>query len=298
MKYFCHCFAILFLSCLAARASVFENLTITITNAAGTTNGQLLTVNSDVRTWTNVVYVPASQILTNSSASGAAANLRNHLGIYGFTGLKVYAFTSTSTTLRSGDGGHIVASLSAGWGTLTYTTNTYGTNVAVRVPLEGEPSPAQRTNIASGIGHMINSSANTNLTLVHGTNVSGAVPQATHATNADNATYSTNSVHLLSTFASASNSITLNNGYWAYQAIGPFSVTNCVGSTAGFGTWATLWASNSLSTSITGYVTVPTIRAIGPGTTNALVIAAGKAGVFSFFAPGTFATNYCTAAQQ
>src|SRR5437016_5908128 len=55
--------------------------TVTVTNAP-TTNGQTITINGSVRTWTNAVVNPGSEVLTNSTVNGAATNLFNELANY------------------------------------------------------------------------------------------------------------------------------------------------------------------------------------------------------------------------
>src|SRR5438045_2588448 len=89
MKYFRAILILLLTSC-AVRGSTITTVTIAVTNAAGTTNGQTLTVNSDVRTWTNNVVTAATQILTNSTQSGAAQNLLNQVALHPFNALQLF----------------------------------------------------------------------------------------------------------------------------------------------------------------------------------------------------------------
>ncbi len=156
VKYLWPC--LVFALCLTARADYY-NVTITVTNVGGViTNGSSYTIGSSTRTWTNSVYVPASQILTNGTLAGAAGALKIQAAAYPFSGAQIFA-TTYGITLRSN--AFFSATISAGWGTLVFTTNVTTAAVAVSVPLSTY-SQAQQTNVASGIGAMANSSANTN----------------------------------------------------------------------------------------------------------------------------------------
>lgn len=154
----------LLLACLSTQAaSTIIQLTITVTNSAGTTNGQTLTINSDVRTWTNSVFNSATQILTNNTVSGAANNLITQIFQHPFTGLTIIGTTTSNLVLQTAlNGASPSVSMSAGWGTFSLATNTITPAIVVRVPIEVETA-AQRTNIASLVAAMINSDCNTNL---------------------------------------------------------------------------------------------------------------------------------------
>ena len=85
---------------------------------------------------------------------------------------------------------------------------------------------------------MINSSYNTNLTLVWGTNVSGAVAQATHATNADKTTTATNAINATNVFGKVdfglltngnnftNGSLVVSNGTSLYPTNGGIIIAN------------------------------------------------------------------------
>lgn len=164
-------FAILpLLACPAAwAAAATTNIitaTIVITNTTGVTNAATITVNGDTRTWTNSVFLPVSQILTNSYAGhpigGAASNLFNHVANSAFAGGVTLARSGTNgIALRGAVGGPMAVSVSAGYASITLTTNTLSPVVGVRVPYTAEGAQ-QQTNITSGIVDMLSSSANTN----------------------------------------------------------------------------------------------------------------------------------------
>jgi hypothetical protein len=57
----------------------------------------------------------------------------------------------------------LTVTLSAGWGTVTYSTQSVTTMITVRIPIEGEPSAAQRTNIISALQSALAGTRNTNV---------------------------------------------------------------------------------------------------------------------------------------
>ena len=133
----------------------FVTATISVTNTTGTTNGQTITVNGNTRTWTNSVSVPTTQILTNNTSTGAATNLYLHVANTPFTSLALGRTTSTNITLATQPGGTITVTLSDGWGSVSYSTNTLTSARAVRVPLTVE-SAGPRAEIASQLVTGIN----------------------------------------------------------------------------------------------------------------------------------------------
>lgn len=145
---------------LAARADLIT-ATVAITNAAGTTNGQTITLNASVRTWTNNVYTPSAQILTNSTPTGAATNLFNHLGFAPLAGTSVSYGSSTSLVVRGFPNSALTVTLSDGYGTVVYTTNTTTSAQVLRVPYSVESAAAQ-TNGATGLVDWLNLNAATN----------------------------------------------------------------------------------------------------------------------------------------
>lgn len=152
---------ILMLLALPAAAQTITTATITVTNTA-TTNGQTITVNGTVKTWTNSVYTAATDILTNNSAAGALTNLFVHYSSYPVGGGATLSYqSSTSLAIRSFPGQALTVALSAGWGTSVSTTQSLTAASVVRVPYTVEGA-AQRTNIASAVSAIIEGSENTN----------------------------------------------------------------------------------------------------------------------------------------
>jgi hypothetical protein len=131
-----------------AQAGNVITATIAVTNAAGTTNGNSITVNGDTRIWTNAVTTPATQILNATNPALAATALLNHAAVYTFTNLYLGQTTATNITLRSRDGGALDVVLSNGWGTVTLVTNVLTSAVALRLPITVE-AESNRVNLAN-----------------------------------------------------------------------------------------------------------------------------------------------------
>lgn len=153
-----------FFVALSLRASTVVTATVAVTNTAGTTNGQTITVtvgagSPDVRTWTNAVYIEASQILTNNSQTGATENLLEQVALHPFTSVQVFQTGSTNVVLRAAKDTTLTVTLSAGWATVAYVTNTIGLGIVVRTPPDIETA-AQQTNVASQLALYLNRSTN------------------------------------------------------------------------------------------------------------------------------------------
>jgi len=146
---------------LSVPAAEIVTATISITNTAGTTNGQAITVNGNVRTWTNSVYSPASMILTNETSAGAATNLFNQVASFPYPGLTLSRTTSTNVVLKSAPDFTLTVALSAGWGKVDYVTNNTTAATVVRVPPSVETNPV-RTNVASGLALWLGDNSSTN----------------------------------------------------------------------------------------------------------------------------------------
>jgi hypothetical protein len=138
-----------------ARAGTIVTATVTVTNTAGTTNGQTITVNGDLRTWTNSVPFPSSQILTNNSIGGCATNLYLAAAAYPFVNLSLAQLTNGITLLTAPNAG-VTVTLSPGWGLVVYSTNQLQTAITLRLPITVEISTVQ-TNLATQIAQALES---------------------------------------------------------------------------------------------------------------------------------------------
>jgi hypothetical protein len=104
--------------------------TLTITNAANinATNAYTITVNADVRTWTNSVVNAATQILADTDDATALANL---VSAYEGTPVSSLQFSvvpgQNAVRWTTAEGGSLTITLSTNtWGSVSYTTNTIG----------------------------------------------------------------------------------------------------------------------------------------------------------------------------
>ncbi len=156
-----------------------DRITATLVVTNGTTNGQTFTVNGNVRTWTNVVSLPASHVLTNNAAIGAKTNLYNAIALVPFSQVSIIDRGSNSFDLVGASGLSLTVSPSAGWASLSYSTQTVSSMTAVRVPVSAETAGV-RTNVASGIVSAISGPENTNQI----SQASTAVAQLLGTTNA------------------------------------------------------------------------------------------------------------------
>jgi hypothetical protein len=104
--------------------------TLTITNAANinATNAYTITVNADVRTWTNSVANAATQILADTDDATALANLAS---AYEGTPVSSLQFSvvpgQNAVRWTTAEGGSLTITLSTNtWGSVIYATNTIG----------------------------------------------------------------------------------------------------------------------------------------------------------------------------
>jgi hypothetical protein len=146
---------------LALPALALDITTATVTITTPPTNGQSIVANGNTRTWTNAVTLPTQIATTTNGAAAAATNLFRAIAGNPFASLSLSRSSPSNITLQSFPGQTVTVTLSAGWGTVTYSTNSTTSAVAVRVPYTVE-STAQRTNVVSGIVAMVDSDSVTN----------------------------------------------------------------------------------------------------------------------------------------
>lgn len=247
---------ILVLLCaLVSRADTVTTATISFTNAAGTTNGQTITINAAVRTWTNSVVVPGTQILTNATPSGSATNAFNQISLNPFAGISLSYSSSTSLALRAFPNQSLTVTLSAGYGEVAYQTATLTPSIAVRTPYTTE-TPQQITNISSDIVAKINNNANTNAIAQTSLAASQLAGLGNNQTITGNKTFTgtvlvsneTGIFHIGTLYSTNINGIigAISNGIWRTGALIDPVLTNA------------LWISsaNSHMTNLNAYTTV------------------------------------------
>lgn len=126
----------------AAEQLVTVSLTVTSTPIQGAT----LTVNGDVRTWTNTLVTPATQIRRDTNnVAGNATNLYGHLATFGFSGPVALGFSSSNLLILRGAVNQTMAvTVSAGWASLATSTNFLTNMLTVRVPAAAEAQHVRR----------------------------------------------------------------------------------------------------------------------------------------------------------
>jgi len=163
--YVAFCFLI-FAFCFSGWAQqTITTATVTFTNAAGTTNGQTISVNGVVRTFTNTITTANVQVATGTNIGIASSNL-----------FLAYASFPQANTLISRPATNIVQFQSypgfaltvlagtspTGWASVSYSTNTLTSMTVVRVPRSGMGN-YERTNVESGLIELISSNEATNI---------------------------------------------------------------------------------------------------------------------------------------
>ena len=114
--------SIIALLCLtSAEAANQITASVTVTNI--TTNGMTFSVNGVARTFTNLVFNPGTQILTNSDATGCGSkpNLFDEIALNRYGAGIIPNDTGSNTFQLIGQCGvALVVTPSAGWATVSY----------------------------------------------------------------------------------------------------------------------------------------------------------------------------------
>lgn len=130
---------------------------VTVTNK--TVNGDTFTVNGTTRTWTNSVFIPSTQVLTNYTGSTAKTNLTSQIGSYPFTSVTLVDNGTNSFKLIGASDIVMTISVSSAYATVAYSTQAVAALKAVRVPVSGEPTAGVQNEIASGLVDALNDKA-------------------------------------------------------------------------------------------------------------------------------------------
>lgn len=144
---------ILLALCLPAVAQSNRiTITITITNSPYPTNGDTLTINGDIRTWTNS-SAATNAILEDPTLGGCAFNLLTAAATTPFAGpVQVYSPASNVVVFVGQPNEAMVASLATNWGGVSYQTNLVSSGVPVVVPFTNE---AQSTTAQFEAGNLV-----------------------------------------------------------------------------------------------------------------------------------------------
>ncbi len=158
---FCFLFALL-LVCLEARAQQqIITATVTLTNtAAGTTNGETISINGFLRTWTNNVVSGNTQILTATNSLLATTNLLLSYSSFPQSGFSL-GFTSNSVLFKSLPGQPMSVAISTNWATVSYSTNTIATNSTVMRAPFGVDGAYATTNVGNAIAQYLGANSTT-----------------------------------------------------------------------------------------------------------------------------------------
>lgn len=197
--------------------------TVTATNAAGTTNGMNITVNGTTRIFTNNVTAASVQILTNNTLQGTASNLFNAYAATREANTDIGTLSTNAMFLKSFPGKPMVVTVSAGWATVSFSTNTLGAVTLVRVPtsLAGN---IERTNVESGLVDYLNDNKMTNSFNTNAPALVNFVPINQYASANANGIISSNQSALLLPSSETTDGIMTSNQY--VQLAGAFPATN------------------------------------------------------------------------
>jgi hypothetical protein len=138
--------------CAIARihASGLITASITVTNA--TTNGMTFAVGSDTRTFTNQVFNPATQVITNTDTTGCGGktNLFQQIGLHQFSQLTPIDTGSNTFQLVGPCSYSFSVTVSAGYASVSYSTQTCLSATPVGIPFSAYyANPNSATNVAS-----------------------------------------------------------------------------------------------------------------------------------------------------
>lgn len=125
---------------------------VTFTNVvAGVTNGGTITGNGDTRLYTNGTLNAAAIWIQSTNVVGwAATNTWLHLNTYRFANVdRVYTTNTNQIVIQGALDQALSVTLSSGIGTVSYSTQVWGTVFPIVGPNGGVPTEAGRTNNVS-----------------------------------------------------------------------------------------------------------------------------------------------------
>ena len=135
--------------------------TLTVTNAAGTANTNTITLNGVTRNFTNYVANYQTSILASNSIWAASSNIFLAYIIYAQGSVVVSQPNTNQIGYVSYPNAGLTLSISPGWGTVSWFTNSITNSIVVRVPVSSV-GIYDLTNIANGLRDYLNSAAVTN----------------------------------------------------------------------------------------------------------------------------------------
>jgi len=135
--------------------------TLTVTNSAGTANTNTITLNGVTRNFTNYVANYQTSILASNSIWAASSNIFIAYIVYSQGSVVVSQPATNQIGYMSYPNAGLTMSISPGWGTLNWFTNSITNSIVVRVPVSSV-GIYDLTNIANGLRDYLNSPAVTN----------------------------------------------------------------------------------------------------------------------------------------
>lgn len=154
---------------------------VTITNTPA--DGNTFTLNASVRTWKTSVVTPGTQILIGADVNESATNLFTQAAATPFANVIVSIPATNQVQFVGNTSLPMSASIVGTWGYVTYSTQVVASLYTVRIPIDSEPSAAQRTNVASELVRgAFNLGFSTNLVSATSTAMSNFLNNATAQT--------------------------------------------------------------------------------------------------------------------
>lgn len=154
---------------------------VTITNTPA--DSDTFTLNASVRTWKTSVATPGTQILIGADVNESATNMFNQAASTPFANVIVSIPATNQVQFVGNTSLPMSASIVGTWGYVTYSTQVVAPMFTVRIPIDSEPSAAQRTNVASEIVRgAFNLGFSTNLVSATSTAMSNFLNNATAQT--------------------------------------------------------------------------------------------------------------------
>jgi hypothetical protein len=147
--------------CHPVYAQQIITATVTFTNTAGTANSNTFTLNGVTRNFTNYIQNYQQNILASNTVASAASNFFLAYITYAKGSVVVSQTTVSNINFMSYPSSGLAASLSPGWGKLTWFTNYITNSIVVRVP-KSSVGIYDMTNIANGLVDFLNDNAVTN----------------------------------------------------------------------------------------------------------------------------------------
>lgn len=157
---------LLLLAALPARAQTTNVVAlVTFTNVVrGVTNGDTITINGDVRRYTNGAIAGTAYILSTNIVGHAATNTWLRLAVYTPSFVdRIFTTNTNSLVIQGKLLSSLTVSLSSGIGTVAYSTQTWSTVYPIVGPNGGVPTEAGRTNNASQLIALLNDNRPTNV---------------------------------------------------------------------------------------------------------------------------------------